>query len=169
MSKLNFSSIDEAFVLGSEQIKNTQDEIANLKKIIMDSSISGPSNSGPSNSGPSNSGPVINSIPKNSYERIGPPDRTQVNFEKGDNEFNFENNFFKMIQHPRFDDLVYKYVHNNYPNWILRDKEYTGTKSNFGNNYNKYSTTICSDIKNYLIFFTVSIAIYLLLSLLVKQ
>ena len=33
MSKLNFSNIEEAFVLGSEQIKNTQAEIANLKKI----------------------------------------------------------------------------------------------------------------------------------------
>ena len=90
---------------------------------------------------------------------------SQLNFEKDENEFNLENNFFKMIQHPKFNDLVYKYVHNNHPDWVLRDKEYTGSKSNFGN----YSTTICSDIKNYLIFFTVSIAIYLLLSLLVKQ
>ena len=160
MSKLNFSNIEDAFVLGSDQIKNTQAEIANLKKIIMDSSISDPS-SGNSGSGDPGS--------PRKYERIGPPDRTQLNFEKGDNEFNLENNFFKMVQHPRFDDLVYKYVHNNHPDWVLRDKEYTGNKSNFGKSYNKYSTTICSDIKNYLIFFTLSIAIYLLLSLLVKQ
>jgi len=164
MSKLNFSNIEEAFVLGSEQIKNTQAEIANLKKIIMDSSISNPGSDNPGSGNPDSGKPG----PSN-YERIGPPDRTQVNFEKGDNEFNLENNFFKMVQHPRFDDLVYKYVHNNHPDWVLRDKEYTGSKSNFGKTYNKYSTTICSDIKNYLIFFTISIAIYLLLSLLVKK
>ena len=159
MSKLNFSSIDEAFVLGSEQIKNTQAEIANLKKIIMESSISGK----PVSSG--NPVSSSNSIPPGSYERIGPPDRTQLNFEKDENEFNLENNFFKMIQHPKFNDLVYKYVQNNHPDWVLRDKEYVGNKSNFGK---KYSTTICSDIKNYLIFFTISISIYLILSMLVK-
>ena len=37
MSRLNFSSIDEAFILSSNQIKNTQEEIANLKALVLES------------------------------------------------------------------------------------------------------------------------------------
>ena len=117
---------------------------------------------------------------KNVYQRIGPPDNVQANFikdEKPNDKFDLENNFFKMIQHPRFDDLVYNYVKNNHPKWILSDKQYvknnfSKAKSNFNkakSNFGGYSTTVCSDIKNYLIFFTISIVIYLLLSLLVKK
>ena len=33
MSRLNFACIDEAYSIGSEQIKKTQEEIAKLKKM----------------------------------------------------------------------------------------------------------------------------------------
>ena len=40
MSRLNFATLNEAFNLGSEQIKNTRDEIDRLKKVITDSTLS---------------------------------------------------------------------------------------------------------------------------------
>ena len=39
MSKLNFASISEAYMLGSDSIKNTNEEIAKLKLLIESSSI----------------------------------------------------------------------------------------------------------------------------------
>ena len=159
MSKLNFSNIDEAFVLGSKQIKDTQEEISNLKKMIMEDEVKSASVKASN----------LSNANANVYQRIGPPDNVQANFGEAEksNHFDLENNFFKMIQHPRFDDLVYNYVKNNHPKWVLSDKQYV--KSDFKSNFGGYSTTVCSDIKNYLTFFTISIVIYLLLSLLVKK
>ena len=37
MSKLYFSPVDKAFVLGSSQIKDTQEEINKLTKLILES------------------------------------------------------------------------------------------------------------------------------------
>ena len=39
MGILNFSNLDQAFILGSNQIKDTQEEIANLKKLINSTQI----------------------------------------------------------------------------------------------------------------------------------
>ena len=37
MSKLNFAAVDKAFELGSSQIKDTQEEISQLTKLILES------------------------------------------------------------------------------------------------------------------------------------
>jgi hypothetical protein len=37
MNKLNFTPVDKAFTLGSSQIKDTQEEIAQLTKLILES------------------------------------------------------------------------------------------------------------------------------------
>ena len=37
MSRLNFTPVDKAFTLGSSQIKDTQEEIAQLTKLILES------------------------------------------------------------------------------------------------------------------------------------
>jgi len=38
MNKLNFASVGEAFKLGSEQIKDTREEIEKLKKLVIQTS-----------------------------------------------------------------------------------------------------------------------------------
>jgi hypothetical protein len=49
MSRLNFAPLGDAFLLGSKQIQDTQDEIARLKELVIQSNrpseekLSGPS------------------------------------------------------------------------------------------------------------------------------
>jgi hypothetical protein len=40
MSRLNFAPLSDAFYLGSDQIKNTQEEINKLRQIISDTTLS---------------------------------------------------------------------------------------------------------------------------------
>jgi hypothetical protein len=85
-----------------------------------------------------------------------------------------------LIKHPRFDDIVNKYISEKHPDWVLNATNYNpginnpGTKQSFTENFrenfgSKYASTICSDIKNYIIFFIVSLVIYMFLSLIVKR
>ena len=158
MSKLNFSAINEAFLLGSDQIKNTQEEIAKLKQLIGNSEL------GIKPPPPQETAPP--------YQRIGPPDKVSATFTEP-SPGNFDQTYMNLIKHPRFDDIVHKYVSENHPNWLLSSTNFTPkgnhygyVKENFGN---KYATTICSDIKNYILFFIISLIIYMFLSLLVKR
>jgi hypothetical protein len=133
MSRLGFASVGEAFMLGSDQIKNTQEEIAKLKALISDSSIK-------------------NVVPKEykEYQRIGPAPETQAVFTPpktnlpgpappnnvpGGDDFN--DLLSKLIQHPRFDDIVKNYVDFKHPEWTLKE-----TKSAFGNIDNKLITNL---------------------------
>ena len=117
MSRLGFANVGEAFMLGSDQIKNTQEEIAKLKALISDSSIQ----------------PKVVPVPANDYQRIGPAPQVTATFgenvpSKNENE-NFDILLSKLIQHPRFDDIVKNYVDFKHPEWVLKE-----TKSAFGIN-----------------------------------
>ena len=192
---LGFSNLDQAFILGSNQIKDTQEEIANLKKLINSTQTkqkSLPTSSLPTSSLPTSSLPTssiqetpynISSPPQRdfppdyqNYMRIGPRDPVTANFTQNNLE---DLNLLKVIGHPKFDDIVKGYVLINHPEWInsnLSQTRYNGTSrpsgnnrniiSYFGNNYssNKYSSSVCSDIKKYIIFFIVCIIIFLALS-----
>ena len=153
MSKLNFSQISEAFVLGSEQIKDTQEEIAILKRLVS-SSVSKSTPSSDERIGPSDQriGP--------SDQRIGPSDNVIATVNQKPTEIDL----LQVVQHPKFDDFAKKYVLMKYPyliNSSLKDTQFVPQKENFGN---KYSTTIYTNITHYLIFFILSIAIYLFLN-----
>jgi hypothetical protein len=109
MSRLGFANIGEAFMLGSDQIKNTQEEIAKLKALITESSVAKPANA-------------------QNYQRIGPAPTTTAVFEppkKQEEDFNVL--LSKLIQHPNFDDIVKNYVSFKHPEWVLKE-----TKSTFG-------------------------------------
>jgi hypothetical protein len=78
----------------------------------------------------------------------------------------------KVIGHPKFDDIVKNYALINHPEWLLRETVYVPQPVNtpsspqsisyFGN---QYQSTICSDVKRYVIFFVVCVIIFLTLSL----
>ena len=151
MGILNFSPIDKAFLLGSDQIKDTQAEIANLKKLLNDKGPQKVNKDKP--------------LDNQNYMRIGPPDNTSVKFNENNN-VNENFNLLNIISHPKFDDLVKNYILVKHPEWI--NKELNGivnepgySKSTFGNRYN---STVCSDIKRYITFFIVCTILFLFLS-----
>jgi hypothetical protein len=86
MAPLGYSNFGEAFVLGSDQIKNTQEEIAKLKALVMDSSnkVNRTSETNLIQSEPK--------IPNPTPQTEDTPDIL----------------FLKMIQHPNFDDTILK-------------------------------------------------------------
>ena len=148
-SRLNFSPINEAFILGSDQIKNTQEEIAKLKALVSESNAVVPKKTS-----------ITKEPPE---EKIGPPDQVSARFDKrsGSSEDDFDYTFLKLIKHPKFDNIVKNYISIKYPefnNSTLNELRYS-SKESFGKRY------VCSDIKNYIIFFIVSLVIYLFLSL----
>jgi len=171
MSKLNFSPIDTAFMLGSTQIKDTQEEIDKLTKLILDSNVN---KSKPKNLKPPEKADGSENPNQSSYMRIGYPDKQTANFNQYNGSDNIDYNLMKVIGHPRFDDIVKNYVLINHPEWMLRDTTYvpqmnnTGTNgtSYFGKSYfgNQYQNTVCSDVKNYVTFFVVCIIVFLMLS-----
>jgi hypothetical protein len=168
MSKLNFASVGEAFKLGSEQIKNTQEEIAKLKALVMDSSgiIKPPTDKLPQTNG---------------YERIGPPDIVNTNFvapsPQRTNE-EFEYTLMNLMKNPKFDDIVKNYVTIKHPEWLLSSTNYAPQPvtpqpvlpppvpepnfsgfqsiSTFGNSEEIY--------RNIIIFFVISVLFYLMIS-----
>jgi hypothetical protein len=160
---LGFSNLDQAFILGSSQIKDTQEEIANLKKLILETSTK---KKVPESSTATN-------VPLN-YTRIGPADPVVANFSNQTSKLGPQQNqtdtndlmLLKVISHPKFDDIVKSYVLMNHPEWMngnLTQTRYSPqSKSFFGN---KYANTICSDIKRYIVFFIVCILIFVVLTL----
>jgi hypothetical protein len=148
MSRLNFSNITEANNIPSSTIKDTYEKIEDLKKKISNSAIN-------------------NVLPKNEqYKRIGPPDSVETTFCKNEQEPNtLEIELFKLMKHPQFDDIIKNYVYFKHPEWIVHDNKYF-SKENFGR---KLKSSTCEDIKNYIIFFVISISLYLLLSLLLNK
>ena len=182
MSKLNFACINEAYSIGSEQIKKTQDEIAKLKKIVEDSA-----------NGNQN---------QNLYKRIGNPDTVSAEFcstngntngSNGSSNTNGNTNgisnvngsngsspdddldftFFKLMKNPKFEDIIKNYIIFKHPDWLGHGLSGTQYSKNTGNSKEyfgqKYSNTICTDIRNYVIFFILSIIMYLLLVLFLKK
>ena len=204
MSRLNFTPVDKAFTLGSSQIKDTQEEIAQLTKLILESNTQTKKNKQKNNEPPetmsySNQGTSLNRGPsqnhgpsqnfnQGNYMRIGYPDQQTAVFQPR-NKYNMEEidyNLMKVIGHPKFDDIVKNYALINHPEWLLRESVYTPSniqqnKDYFGNNNvntsyfgtsyfgNRYQNTVCSNVKNYIIFFISCIIIFIMLSIYFKE
>jgi len=150
MSKLNFSNIGEAYNIPSVGIKETSEKIAELTKKITESAFKGSEQS-------------------EDYKRIGLSDKVDSKFCKNnqstDSEDDLELTFFKLMKSPRFEDVVKNYIYFKHPEWLLSSNKFVPSKESFGSNTN----LPCEDIKHYIIFFIVSISLYLLLSLLLKK
>ena len=110
MSKLNFASLNDAFILGSQQIKDTQEEISKLKSLVLETSGLGPT-------------PVKKENQQN-YTRVGAPDITQATFNVNDKQENIDTLIDKLIQSPRFSDVVAQYISSKYPNLQLSGTSY---------------------------------------------
>jgi hypothetical protein len=157
MSRLNYATVNEAFKLGSDQIKNTQEEIAKLKALVMDSSIIDQKSLN-GQTGQSNSmSPVP--VVKTNYERIGPAPEVSATFSKGSNESMDDtllttNGLLKLMNSPKFDDIVKNYISVKHPDWSLKETNYS--KETFGLN---------KEMNNIFIFMIITIIIYLLCSL----
>ena len=149
MSKLNFSNISDAYNIPSSVIKETSDEITRLKKVVEDSTFN------------------KKQAPQGGYERIGNPDKVNATFCPSKNDSipdDFEYNFLKLSRSPQFEDVIKNYILFKHPDWLLSNTNYS-SKESFG----KSKSALCDDIKNYIIFFIISMVIYLFLSLLIKK
>jgi len=166
MSRLNYAPLGEAYFLGSEQIKDTQSEIAKLRSLITDSTLL-----------------KNNNDKKETYKRVGQSDSTSVSFVKDESK-DKDIDLLKIIQHPKFEDIVKNYVIVKHPEWLKSTVDSTGfvpnKMNNVGNTGNvkqsfkeyfgeNYSTTVCSNIQNYLMFFIVTLCIYLFLKMVLKN
>jgi hypothetical protein len=169
MSRLYFTPVDKAFTLGSSQIKDTQEEIAQLTKLILDANVS------------KTKKPQKPQAPETplqtpfNYSRIGPPDQQSAIFRPNTAQDDIDYNLMKVVGHPKFDDIVKTYALIHHPEWLLKETVYTPgynsgndnvnqlnySKSTFGN---KYQTTICSEIQRYILFFVTSIVVFIILS-----
>jgi hypothetical protein len=156
MSKLQFSPIDQAFSLSSEQIRDRQKEISDLKSLILKSSTGNKEES--SVPTPSKEEKPLPKEP--SYERIGKPDKVTATFEPDDDYM-----FYRMMKHPKFDEIVKNYIMFKHPEWGLKQTNYEPSKSTFGQ---MYSSTAFSEIKKYIIFFVICIVIFTSLSVYLK-
>jgi hypothetical protein len=147
MSKLNFSNISEAYNIPSVGIKETSEKIEELKKKITGSAFS-----------------EKNETSNTSYKRIGPPDQVESKFCNQSQEDDLELVIFRLMKNPKFDDIIKNYINFKHPDWVLNSNMYS-SKESFGK---KINTSTCDEIKNYIIFFVISILLYLFLSLLLK-
>jgi hypothetical protein len=160
MSKLYFSPVDKAFVLGSSQIKDTQEEINKLTKLILESNTQTAKKKPTKDPEP---------VDDKQYMRIGYPDRQASVFRPNTPEDSIDYNLMKVIGHPRFDEIVKNYALINHPEWLLRETVYVPSgpsKSTFGA---QYSTTVCSNVKNYIMFYIISVVLFVLLSIFLKS
>jgi hypothetical protein len=147
MSKLNFSNISEAYNIPSAGIKETSEKIEELRKKITSTAFS-------------------KEMPEPEYKRIGPPPKVESSFCKDplNDSDDLELTIFKLMKHPKFDDIIQNYVKFKHPDWILNQNSYE-SKESFG----KLKKSTCDEIKNYVIFFVISISLYLFLSLLLNK
>jgi hypothetical protein len=144
MSRLNFSNIMEAYNIPSVGIKETSEKIEELKKKITGAAFS-----------------EKIETPNTSYNRIGPPDQVESNFCKGlPQEDDLELVIFRLMKNPKFDEIIKNYINFKHPDWVLNSNMYSTTKESFGK---KINTSTCEEIKNYIIFFVISILLYLFL------
>jgi hypothetical protein len=124
MSRLNFAPLTDAFYLGSDQIKNTQEEITKLRKIISESMLTkqNPTSKDKSSSSSSNQSSINENIVKKEQQqskRVGYSDNVVANFVQKDQNVPVDDtDILKIIQHPKFDDLVKNYIIVKRPEWI---------------------------------------------------
>ena len=157
MNRLTFAPIGDAFVLGSDQIKKTQEEIAKLKQMI---AAGGDGEQ-----------------KKSEYTRIGKPDIVTATFEppKSNQSDELEMSILKIINHPKFDDIVKSYVLMKKPDWILSETNYrpAGMQQQPISNvpsiskFGATSTTTTSDnqVGRFFLFIIIALTVYALLSM----
>ena len=162
MSKLNFASISEAYVIGSEQIKNTQSEINKLKQIIDEASKIKNNNPPTTDSSSTQSTQSTQSTPPSTQSIPVTSITSAVGnvhlMENPDDEFEYH--FYKLSKNPKFEEIIKKYIIINHPNWLLQSEVNAGTA---GVPLNIYYSNVNTNIRNYVIFFIVSVVIYLCL------
>jgi hypothetical protein len=152
MSRLNYASLSDAFYLGSDKIKNTQDEINKLRKIIGDSNLSKSKNETISRESSSSSTTENFSSTGQSSSESKPNKITYSEVSS------FETDILKIMQNPKFDDFVKNYVIVKHPDWV----NIKGTSDiSVKNNYSKSTFGVNSSVNNYLIFFIISLLLYL--------
>jgi hypothetical protein len=145
MSKLNFSSVDQAFILGSSQFKNTQEEIASLTKMILESK------------------PQPVQAPVQPAPTPAPPAQPTPAQPTPTDTLSDDTLIIKAMSNPKFDEIVKNYIIINHPEWLINNNN--NGKSYFGN---QYQSTFCSNIKNYIIFYIVCIMIFISLTVCFK-
>jgi len=174
MSRLYFTPVDKAFTLGSSQIKDTQEEIAQLTKLILEAN--GSKKKQKSQQAPETplQSPVSMNTqfqsPVSNYTRIGQPDQQAAVFRPNTAQDDIDYNLMKVVGHPKFDDIVRNYALIHHPEWLLKETVYIpqpamsspSTKSTFGN---KYQSTLCLEVQKYVMFFIISIIFFIILSL----
>lgn len=169
MSKLNFASISEAYVIGSEQIKNTQSEINKLKQIIDEASKIKNNNSPTTDSSSTQStqsNPSTQSTPSTQSIPVTSVTSAVGNIHLMENpDDEFEYHFYKLSKNPKFEEIIKKYIIINHPNWLLQSEVngVNGVKADAGVPLNIYYSNVNTNIRNYVIFFIVSVVIYLCL------
>jgi len=145
MFRLNYSTVDDAFKLGSEQIKDVQEEIKKLKNIVLETS----------NIKPKEKDKELPPEPN----RIGKPDTVDATFVEKKQPPKEE---IPGISEPNIEDIVKKYIAEKYPNFKMQNTSYEpSSKSTFKETFGE----MCSNIKNIVIFFIVSIMVYILMSI----
>jgi hypothetical protein len=130
----NCASFKDAFVMGSDQIRKTQEEIAKLKAVV---GLTGPD-------------PI---------KKAEPP-KEQSNFQnvvpqQSPVEDDFEFKLFKMSKDPRFQKFIQYYIQNDNESVPMPRIE---SKSQFGRNY---SDSIMFDVRQYILLFITLLGIYI--------
>ena len=184
MSRLNFSSVNEAFLLGSEQITNTQKEIAKLKALVLETSLSPNSEKvlektekteKPEKNESISKSPVVLDKERPEHPKVQPK-------QQNNDSLTFDYMMISVMSHPRFDELVHNYMllkrpelfniqqkMNNLQNIDVGSQNVNigpYTKESFGQ---EYSASICFEIKRYIFFFIFSVVIFLFLTYILER
>jgi hypothetical protein len=156
MSRLNFAPISEAFYLGSDQIKDTRSEIENLRKVIGDSELVKKPQQQPKQQ--------VSQVQQTS--RIGNSDKVVANF---NNQENNNLDMLKIVQHPRFNDIVKNYIIVNKPEWI-KNPELANTQF-IPNRKESFSPSSAqqSNQQNFTYFLIFGLIVYLFLEKMLKE
>ena len=191
MSKLNFASISEAYMLGSDSIKNTNEEIAKLKLLIESSSIKKKNdNKSSKNDNKSNEKCALEEeFNKSNDNKLSKIDNDQCALEddfnklsKNDNKLSKNDNklndidIYKILDHPNFESIIQKYLIINQPKWLnnfqTKTTQQQQQQRSFASDY--WPRVVVTDSQEYfgakqfnyngiIIFLVVSLIMYLLL------
>jgi hypothetical protein len=155
---LHFAPLTDAFRLGSDQIKDTQNEIARLSKMINDSKVS-------------------KGYQKETNNVVSREIVKKETMKNADESSLGDSDILKVIQHPKFDEIVQNYLIVKKPEWLYKkEQSSTFSKSNFANIQQGYTkqqaytkekfgnvSTQNVNPKHCLIFFVLTIVLYIYL------
>lgn len=180
MTKLNFSSISEAYVLGSDSIKNTSDEISKLKLLLMDSSIKPvkPTETVPRPVAMQTSPVAMQTSSSETFTNTCPidqhlPDAMQtdgVAMQTGQgiipdkknsiNQISSIEDLYKIMEHPKFDSIIQNYLIIHQPSWLNKFNQ----QKNIQNDPNiSYFGSQQFNFIGIIFYLAISLIIYLLL------